>query len=63
MFLNGKEVGEAQDFYPLAPTDAMLYLGGSDAGESWNGAMDEVRLESVARNEFWIRLSAWMQKE
>jgi len=41
----------------------MLYLGGSDAGESWNGAMDEVRLESVARNEFWIRLSAWTQKE
>jgi len=63
MWVNGVQIDSAQAFTPGTFVGATLRLGGSDAGESWNGSFDEVRLESGARNEDWIRLAMQTQKQ
>jgi len=57
MWVDGAPVDSGHIFVPGVAVTSYLRLGGSDAGESWNGAMDEVRIEDVVRSEDWIRLS------
>jgi len=57
MYADGVLLGEPQSFTPGSAVDAPLRIGGDDVGEAWNGALDEVRIESVARNFGWIALS------
>jgi hypothetical protein len=62
MWVDGIALDGPKFFAPGNAVGALLRLGGSDAGESWNGAMDEVRLEQVARSEDYIRLAWYTQK-
>ncbi len=56
MYVNGEQVGETS---PFTTNQLDVYvpfrIGGNEIKtETWNGLIDEVRIESVARNQEWI---------
>jgi hypothetical protein len=57
-YINGKLVSakEGVSFDPKEVENMPLRIGGSEiANDTWNGAIDEVRLESVAHNAEWVK--------
>lgn len=64
MFVNGVRIGEPAAFVPTELNEAVpLRVGGNEVDvETWNGVLDEVRVEKVARSEEWIRFSYEVQK-
>lgn len=64
MFVNGVRYGEPALFVPTELNEAVpLRVGGNEINtETWNGVLDEVRVEKVARSEEWIRFSYEVQK-
>lgn len=64
MFVNGVRIGEPAAFVPTELNAKVpLRVGGNEVDvETWNGVLDEVRVEKVARSEEWIRISYEVQK-
>lgn len=64
VYLNGEIQGESSPFAPAILSETVpLRIGGNEVDtETWNGVLDEIRIESVARNQEWIRLSYETQK-
>lgn len=60
MYVNGVQVGETSSFIPnQLEVYVPFRIGGNEIKtETWNGLIDEVRIESVARSEEWIK-SMW----
>lgn len=56
MFVNGEQVGKTNTFVPNTLNQAVPFrVGGNEIStETWNGLIDEVRIESVARSKEWI---------
>lgn len=57
MYVNGEQVGETS---PFTTNQLDVYvpfrIGGNEIKtETWNGLIDEVRIESVARSQKWIK--------
>jgi len=57
MYVNGEQVGESQEFTPNDLSRPVpLRVGGNEVDtETWNGALDEVRIETVARSAEWVK--------
>ena len=57
MYVNGNPVGEAQAFAPNELKRSVPFRVGGDEieTETWNGPLDEIRIESVARSPEWIK--------
>lgn len=53
MYVNGKQVGETREFIPNDLTQTVpLRIGGDEIiDETWNGLIDEVRIENTARED------------
>lgn len=64
MFVNGKQVGEPQRIQPFfLGKQVPLHVGGSGvADDTWNGALDEFRIETTARSAAWIKAVYETQK-
>ncbi len=64
MFVNGVRYGEPAVFIPTDLNESVpLRIGGNEIDvETWNGVLDEVRVEKQARSEEWIRFSYEVQK-
>ncbi|HHX15036.1 MAG TPA: LamG domain-containing protein, partial [Fibrobacter sp.] len=64
MFVNGVRYGEPASFVPTTLNNPVpLRVGGNEVDvESWNGILDEIRVERVARSDAWIRFNYEMQK-
>lgn len=60
MFVNGEQVGETSEFTANQLDASVPFRIGGDeiSTETWDGAIDEVQIESVARDAEWIK-SAW----
>lgn len=56
MYVNGKQVGETSSFTSNPLEKAVPFrIGGNEIPtETWNGLLDEVRVENVARDLEWI---------
>lgn len=56
MYVNGKQVGETSSFTSNLLEKAVPFrIGGNEIPtETWNGLLDEVRVENVARDLEWI---------
>lgn len=56
MYVNGKQVGETSSFTSNPLEKAVPFrIGGNEIPtETWNGILDEVRVENVARDLEWI---------
>jgi len=57
MYVNGEQVGET-DFFETNHLNVYVpfRIGGNEIdAETWNGLIDEVRIESVARSQEWIK--------
>ena len=57
-YINGELVSakEGVSFEPKEVENMPFRIGGSEvANDTWNGAIDEVRLESVAHNAEWVK--------
>ncbi len=64
MYVNAVQMGEAKDFVPTDLDITVPFRVGGDeiAVETWNGSLDEVRVELTARSAEWIRLNYETQK-
>lgn len=57
MYVNGEQVGETQTFIPNKLEKTVPFRIGGDeiSTETWNGALDEVLIENVARSKEWVK--------
>lgn len=57
MYVNGEQVGKTQTFVPNKLKEPVPFrIGGNEIDtETWNGIIDEVLVENVARSEAWIK--------
>lgn len=57
MYINGIQVGETGEFVPNQLKEEVPFrIGGNEIdSETWNGLIDEVRIENFARSEDWIK--------
>lgn len=57
MYVNGVPVGQSQFFSPfnVAKYAPLRVLGCSSAEDTWNGAVDEIRVEMKARSPEWLK--------
>ena len=57
MFINGQKMGEPQEFIPNELAEQVPFtVGGNEiSDETWNGRLDEIRVESVARSDAYIK--------
>ena len=58
LYINGQSVGSVAKTGNLLSTSRNVRMGGRDTsalGEFFNGALDEVRISSVARSADWVR--------
>lgn len=65
MYVNGELVGEAPMFASAYAGTKMIpvRVGGSGVdADTWNGALDEIRIESVVRDAKWIKAVYEQQK-
>jgi len=64
MYVNALQMGDAEDFVPRELDIRVPFRVGGDeiAVETWNGFLDEVRVELTARSAEWILLVYEMQK-
>lgn len=62
LYLNGAQAGSDQTFTWDTATTAIVRLGNVDAAESFNGYMDESRIDNTIRSADWIKLNYETQK-
>src|SRR3989475_753370 len=56
IYINGTQVASASAAKPsISNVSTALNLGGQTTNRSWKGALDEVRISAVARDQDWIR--------
>lgn len=57
MYVNGEQVQEPREFKPNElKKDVPLRIGGDEiSDETWNGIIDEIRIENVARDADWLK--------
>src|SRR5439155_204364 len=56
IYVNGTQVASASAAKPsISNVSTALNLGGQTTNRSWKGALDEVRISAVARDQDWIR--------
>lgn len=65
MYLNGEQLGESMKFAPAYTGPAMVAVrvgGSGHNNDSWTGALDEIRVESLVRSRQWIKAVYETQK-
>lgn len=65
MYVNGEQLGEEKKFSPAytGPGMVAVRVGGSGHNnDSWTGALDEIRIESLVRSSQWIKAVYETQK-